>query len=312
MRSPVRLRGLLTTLLVVGLMTSITSLQAEVAVEFESTIVMAITDGPDPISRIWRPTNRAPEDKVLNPLGHSRGDGRPDLAYKDSGNPLAVWAYNNGTDYDIAFSEWRNGSWSPTEFLTSSTANERDPRIHLAADGTVHIVWWVDAASPLVMYVSRDAISGSWGIERQVNPVGDPARRPSVVVHAGATHVAYERRASDDELGDPAELVIGRLDDTVRFAIDVALVTRRTGIVDPVLHVANGRLWVDWKHSQTQLGRLVENDRQWTDARYFSWLNHSWIGVENVRRTIRLDLFPSSHRPYRPDESEEPPDHPRR
>ena len=47
----------------------------------------------------------------LNPDGYARGDGRPHLAlHPSTSQPMVVWAYWAGTDYDIAFVDAPYGS----------------------------------------------------------------------------------------------------------------------------------------------------------------------------------------------------------
>ena len=66
--------------------------------------------------------------------GDLRPDGPPDVAFRPaSGEPVVTWAYNNGTDHDIAIASATTAGWSQTLFLTSSVADERTAHAWLAS-----------------------------------------------------------------------------------------------------------------------------------------------------------------------------------
>ncbi|MCP3919290.1 MAG: hypothetical protein GY711_27440, partial [bacterium] len=113
-----------------------TSALAEVSTDGQqrlgSIILGIITEGADPIP-LWQPLRPLPPGQILNPDGATRGDGRPDMTVRTLENPtrfwpVVVWAYNNGSEHDVAFSEWDGAQWTPVEFLTTAAGDELDPR----------------------------------------------------------------------------------------------------------------------------------------------------------------------------------------
>jgi hypothetical protein len=278
-------------LVVVLLAVSLSAVQAEISVHDDTTIIMAITDGPDPISRVWTPVRRVDLRSVLNALGNFRGDGRPDVAFHPlTGAPTVAWAYNNGSDHDIAVAEWDGKSWE-IEFLTSSFEDELDPRVFVDQEGGVQVAWWTNSKPPRVMLASRDANAETWLPERQVSLVNESGRRPSVAALDGQIHVVYERHGIPVDETEPAMLVIRRLTDHGEFEFTQAVVSRRTAPLDPILHVHGSRMWLDWKHSDKQFGRLIHFDDGWAGIKFYPWRTPSWVGVEEVRKSILFDIL---------------------
>jgi hypothetical protein len=156
----------------------------------DTLILGTITEDSDPITS-WLQYRPASPSEVLNPGGHARGDGRPDLASKPGtlGWPLAIWAWNTGADHDIAYAEWNGGAWGPIEFLTAGIEDELDPRLFVESDGTLHAAWWLDGPVDRVFLVTKPAGS-IWGLPVEVVTGG---RRPSVAVDGGTLRVAFER-----------------------------------------------------------------------------------------------------------------------
>jgi hypothetical protein len=287
--------------LVIGIgLVFVSSLHAEISVDRREgarvdTITMSITDGVDPIpkSESWPLFRDVPLDRVLNPNGGDRGDGRPDVAYHPvTGWPVAVWAWNNQTDHDIVISAWTGDRWSDPDFLTSSFENEIDPRIFVEPDGTNHVVWWVsheDQENRIVL-LSRQNAADAWEPEVQINPVGEPGRRPSVVVRSNMIRIAYERDPSVDSDG-VAEIVVRRGILGGEFVVDhveeVLFVP-----ADPALHIretAAGQppdLWLDWKHSSDEFGLAEFIDGGWGNKRFHPWPDPSRIGEQITCRTI--------------------------
>lgn len=76
------------------------------------------------------------------------GTGGPDFdAYPslfndtDTGAPVLVWSRHNGMDYDIAFSRFEEGSWTPPITLVDTTRDEIQPRAYSTSGGEFHLVW---------------------------------------------------------------------------------------------------------------------------------------------------------------------------
>lgn len=257
-----------------------------------STIVMGtIVDDADPIS-VWSQYRLLPAGQVLNADGHARDDGRPDITVKSimgDSSPVGVWAYNAGTDHDIAFSEWDGNAWTTTAFLTSSTVDERDPRVAIEADGTVHVVWWTVGATEKIYLATRPAASTAWGPAVLVTTGNEEGRRPSVAVDAGGLRVAYERDST--EPGMLQDVVVATQQGGGGFVLELVGSTVRTDRLDAMIHTEQSHLWVDWKHEATEFGCAEWLGSSWSPIAPEPWTDPSWVGVEGVRKTIRNQVL---------------------
>lgn len=263
--------------------------RAEVAADESAgrvnTILLGITDGPDPVGyHAWKPVRPFP-DRTVNADGYWRGDGGPDITYdRLTWRPFLVWAYNMGTDHDIAFAEWIDGAWSPIEFLTSGVEDELDPRIHLDANGTIHVVWWSkdDTLGERVHLTRRDPGVTVWDVPVVVSNMG---RRPSVRRYLGDLYVAYER---DSVLQNFAQdVVAARRNGAGHWLSERVASTLREDRLDPVLHADFMRLWADWKNDALEFGHAQFDGNTWGAPSTQPWTDPSWIGVEQTRSEIR-------------------------
>src|SRR6185503_4501924 len=85
-------------------------------------------DTPDPFP--WGVQLGNGRGDPISTNGDQRGDLWPDFGVNPvSGQAEVVWAYNDGSDYEIAFAETASGHWSPIGFLTSNTSRDVDARI---------------------------------------------------------------------------------------------------------------------------------------------------------------------------------------
>ncbi len=272
---------------------------AEVSTDFDESdtrtlIIESITDGPDPIG-IWIQYRSIPTNRVLNPGGAARGDGRPDIAYPEIvddpdpvGRPAAVWAYNTGIDHDIAFSEWSGESWGVTEFLTADTEDDVDPRIFAGPDGDLHAVWWKADVVERVYWSTRPADDWSWTPPVEVVSGG---RRPSVAVFEGTLRIAYERDSV--VAGMAQDVVVLRREPSGSFTEEFVASTTRVAPLDAVLHATAVKLWLDWKHTGQVFGCAERGPAAWGGVAFVSWPDPSWLGVEEVRKVVqRLVLDP--------------------
>ena len=249
-------------------------------------IVMGITEGPDPVlgPGFWDPVG--PEDSgALNPDGDLRADGRPDTVLELATNtPSVVWSYNTGTDYDVAFSRWNGEGWTVKEFLTDSTNDELDPRISVNATGDVFIVWWEAATSDRIYLTSRLRDGYEWTVRELI---ADDGRRPSVLATATERFVAFERPLSTG--GQDVVVQIANLDGSKTLM--VAAHSERSQPLDVVLHGSFGRVWMEWKHSDTEVAYSEYVNGAWVAPATLPWLDPGWIGIENVRHSVRLEVL---------------------
>ena len=255
------------------------------------TILMGTTEGPDPVDpTVWQPVRQIPPGRILNAEGALRGDGRPDIAWHpSSGWPIVVWAWNVGEDRDIAFSEWDGTTWSAVAFLTSGTTDDLDPRVFIAADGAVTVVWWSAGPPDAVYATTREAGMSGWSAPVQVTASGESGRRPSVATFDDALWIAYERTAA--EPGIAQEVVAAERQTDGTFVPQTVAGTARVDRLDAILHAENGILWVDWKSADEDFGHASAIETGWNPPEATAWPDPSWLGVEGVRRTIRLDTL---------------------
>jgi hypothetical protein len=246
-------------------------------------LLMGITEGPDPMGPLlWQPIrDEGDSDEMLNPDGAARLDGRPTIEFVAGvARPLVAWAFNVGTDHDIAFSEWNGESWDETEFLTATTADEVDPRLQVDAQGNAHLVWWETGPVERIWVTSRPAGKESW------NPaiaVIEDGRRPTVASDGVAVCIAFERHAP----AGGQELVLATDQGDGSFALQIVARTSRNEALDSLLHVEGGRIWLDWKNSETTLAYSVRGEEGWSPPVSVPWTDGTWVGEEIARRLVR-------------------------
>jgi hypothetical protein len=253
------------------------------------SLVYGIGDDPDPFPPLrWKEFRLLPPTLVLNSAGEARGDGGPDLAWDSDGRPLAVWAWNVGGDHDVAFAEWDGTAWTSPTFLTAGLSDDLDPRVFVESDGTVHVAWWT-AGTPSAVFVATRPAGGAWQAPIQVTGPAESGRRPSVAVLEDALLVAYERDAASP--GTSQEVVVARRQPDGTFAVEYLVSTPRPDRLDVVLHSEAGRFWADWKEDGGRMGFASVGGGGWGVRSSRPWTNPSWIGVEDVRRSIRRELL---------------------
>ncbi len=268
---------------------SIAEVSTDRADDAVGTLTLAtVGDDSDPIG-IWLQYRVLGPGQVLNSSGHLRDDGRPDIVYASQsdglnpiGRPLAIWAYNAGSDHDIAFAEWSGGAWGPTQFLTFNSANDRDPRLFAAPNGELHAVWWTDGIVDRIHWSSRPPGSTVWDTPVEVVSGG---RRPTVAVFAGALRIAYERNSLVG--GMAQDVVLVYRESGGGFVEEFAASTTRVEPLDAVLHGTAAKLWLDWKDADQLFGCAERGAAAWGPVGFVSWTDPSWVGVEETRRVVR-------------------------
>jgi len=253
-------------------------------------IVLGITDGADPIPAGWTPYRLTRRERLLNPSGEIRNDGRPDIVYRRaSGWPVVVWAYNNGPDHDIAFAEWAGTGWSDIRFLTAGYADEVDPRVFLGPDGAMYVVWAVARDDPHLMFMRRGGASSLWNTPIRLTPFGDAPARPSIAFFAGAVWLTYETTLAADTTGTRYLVVRNLPLENADIRPEQHVIrTERQGDLDPIVHVGNGRLWVEWKHADDRFAWMMYRADTWGEVIPHPWKDTTWVGIESVRKEIQL------------------------
>ncbi len=240
----------------------------------QHVLVVAITEGPDPIPQIiW-----AAPDGIWPPIAvdPGRADGRPHIAHDGSG-PVVVWAYRSGGDHDVALLRWTGAAWAPLEIVAGGPANEIDPRAFVTSSGLIHAVWWVPHPTPVVQYAQGRP--GTFGYRQSV---AIAARRPSVVQWLGSVLVAFERDAAAGQ-----QIVLATRGGVGGFTQSPLFQVARTEPLDVVLHAEGGVLWMDWKASDTEMAYSIAAGATWSSPVTVPWHDPSWAGTEEVRATIR-------------------------
>ena len=206
---------------------------------------------------------------VLNSEGHENGDGKPSILYNPvSELPVVAWSRNSVSGFDVVVSHFTGGAWTQPEVVAGSAADELDPTLALdPVTGTVHLFYWVDEATSMVMHRQAPANLSSWSVPVQVSDPGDAARRPSSVVHDGVLHVAYE--VHNFGSGQTPRQVVLAHKEQGEFVPDVMAITYFTGKVRPEVHSASGRIWVDWIDAAGEMAWTRHDSQgQWEPARY--------------------------------------------
>jgi hypothetical protein len=242
-------------------------------------ILNDISEDPTPVSQVWRKFGSIDLLRpVLNANGDDNGDGPPSLV-SDAGSGLVVaaWARNSANGFDVVVSRFANGAWTAPAVVVGSTENEFDPMLVLDPNGSIHMFYWVDSATPKVFHVVAPADLSSWSAPQQVSQFGPPACRPAGAFHDGVLRVAYEVH----NLGTghaPRQVVLARLDNGV-FTPEVIADTNNLGSIFPQVHSQSGHFWVDWVDAEdgTGGGELawvrLNAQGQWEAIRYEPFAN---------------------------------------
>ena len=250
-----------------------------------TTMIMhTLTDDSDPVGSNW--------NVILPPRPGSLlgSGGPPDVVWQPgSGWPVAVWAAPSVIQHDVFFSEWTASGWSAIEPLTSTMGNELDPRVFVEPDGTLHVVWWTTGSPGDVYLVTRPAGSTTWSAPTRVNSPGESPRRPSVAMNGGEIWVAYERDSPQPDMTQ--EVVAAHRLPNGEFVHQIVAATSRTDRLDVMPHVVEGLLWIDWKHTDEELGCSELEQASWSGVGIEPWLEPTWVGVEAARKAIREQVL---------------------
>jgi hypothetical protein len=240
---------------------------------------LGITEDPTPITTIWRKVT--PNDAVhvtLNPEGEANGDGAPSVV-SDAGSGLvaAAWSRHAQSGFDVVVSRFVNDAWTVPQVVVASSAGELDPQLVLAPDGSVHLFYWVDGATPQVFHTVAPSDLSSWSAPVLVSQPGVASCRPAGAFHNGVLRVAYEVHNFGSG-NTPRQVVLARLDNGA-FVPEVVAMTNNLGEVRPQVHSHAGKLWVDWVDHETTGGsgelawtRLNEQG-QWQAVQFEPFVN---------------------------------------
>ena len=242
---------------------------------------LGISDGPDPISGIWAPyTGPNASRVILNPEGAANGDGGPSVAFQPAiGLAAVAWAKNSQSGFDVVMSRFEaTTGWSAPQVIAGAPdVNELDPQLLAGPDGSLHLFYWVDGASPRVFYTSAPAGTTNWSTPIPVSPPGQVTCRPAGAFFGSVLRVVYEVH----EFGygnTPRQVVIARYE-SGSFVTEVVAMTSFPGNNRPQVHSHGGKLWVDWIDAETSgnAGELawtrLDAQGQWEPIGYQSYGN---------------------------------------
>jgi len=159
----------------------------------------------------------------------------------------ATWS---GSNFNVRHTQTTTSGEKETSILlTTNSANDLDPRIGIAPDGDVVVVWWRDLSVDKLIYRKRDVTTGLWGAERVVGVTTESSSRPRVIYVGDIAWVAYT-------IQNPKSRSIGVqiIDDTPEPIRSIIATTSYTGDLDIQLEAEAGHLWVTWIDSSTLVG----------------------------------------------------------
>lgn len=216
--------------------------------------LLEITEDPSPINGVWRKLQAPDPFHVdLNPQGETNGDGMPSLVTNGStGLVAATWSRNSANGFDIVASRFVGTAWTAPSVVVGSPANELDPQLVLDPNGSVHLFYWVDGATPQVFHSVAPPDLSSWSTAQLVSQPSEASCRPAGAFYNGVLRVAYEVH----NLGNgstPRQVVLSRYENGA-FVPEIVAMTNNPGAVRPQVHSHSGRIWVDWIDNETTGG----------------------------------------------------------
>jgi hypothetical protein len=183
MRSPFSSsRGLALVACVVAAMPA----HAEVAAEIDAfgsyvrTVVVA--NGSTRNLKVWTPSKSRTPRVILNPDGDLYGDLYPAILESPIDRvPLVVWSHAGTADFDLVWSQFRDGAWGPTAPLAAeaSPGADLDPAIAFDGPGRPHLAWWRDESGIGVVYYTM-FLTTRWMLALPVSDPGVDSRYPSI------------------------------------------------------------------------------------------------------------------------------------
>lgn len=111
---------------------------------YERTVILASNSARN--IRIWTATRTRAGYVPLNPLGDLNGDLWPTVLENplDGNKPWVVWSRFNGRDFDLAWSRFQSGAWTPVSPVetASATGDDLSPSLGLDTNGNAFLAWW--------------------------------------------------------------------------------------------------------------------------------------------------------------------------
>ncbi len=132
---------------------------------------------------------------LLNPLGSSRGDGRPVIEINPvTRAPWVFWPMNVANQKRIAFSHWNGKAWTEPSMVVADAGpyyyDQLDPAAAFGSDGAPYLVWRSPEQEGSRVYFST-MIGGRFSPPMLMSGESVDARRPAIAVQGATATIAY-------------------------------------------------------------------------------------------------------------------------
>ena len=247
-------------------------------------------DTPDPFP--WGAALGNGRGAPLNLDGDQRGDMWPDFGI----NPVTreaevVWAFNDGSDYEIAFARTESGHWGPITLLTANTQRDVDARLAFApATGGTYVTFWTTDGTPTVKLIARSSPAAAWSPAEPVSTGAAPARLPAVLVAGTDVLVGYE----EDAAAGGRDLVLASR--AASSAPGTPFLRQTIGHTDwggsahLILDIAgmDQTVFAAWIQSETEIGYSIFNGVTWEPPQYVPYTDG--LDIDLIRIAVRRQL----------------------
>ncbi len=170
--------------------------------------------------------------------------------------------------------------------LSSSTLEDRDPRLAVSPAGDVWVTWWRDAAADQVLVRKRSVATGTWTTEWTVSDSSEASRRPQIAHHASQAWVAFVVPCG----GSAAIAVTGGDGPDPWPSRTIVGTTTYAGDLDPTISAESSHLWITWVDSGSTVAWTQYDDatEAWSTVQSESYASDS---VPAARERIRTEVF---------------------
>ncbi len=153
--------------------------------------------------RVWKVVRRRMWGlHPLNPDGDRTGDQFPAIAENpvDSNQPWVVWSRFNGYDYDLAWSRWTKGGWTPIQYVSPvpEPGDDLAPQVVFDGTGRPYLAWWREEGGTGRVYLSFFLVT-HWLPPVAVSDAGVDSRNPRLGIQSdGSVRVEYQTASGID------------------------------------------------------------------------------------------------------------------
>ena len=192
-----------------------------------------------------------------------------------------TWQNENG---DVRHTVDLGGGMARSGFnVTSNTLDDLSPRLTISAEGDTWVVWWRDDTLDKVLARKHDYATRSWADETLVSGASESCRNPEITHDGTNVWAVFE---CDD--GDDQQIVVQIINDDPNPI--VVRNTQHEGLVDSLIHLDSGALWITWVDSATDVGYSVYDGdtKTWGLPGYESYAADT---VEDARERIRSSVL---------------------